>query len=70
MKNIVSALIFGSGSGGGGGGDNNYNNLDNLPKMNNHTITGNKSGNDYGLVNQDDSLTEAQMNALLALIPD
>ena len=49
MNNITAALIFGSGSGGGGGGGNNYNNLDNLPKINNHELKGNMSESDLDL---------------------
>lgn len=49
MNNITAALIFGSGSGGGGGGGNNYNNLDNLPKINDHELKGNMSESDLDL---------------------
>lgn len=49
MNNITAALIFGSGSGGGGGGNNNYNNLDNLPKINDHELKGNMSESDLDL---------------------
>ena len=69
MKGTVAwilSMAYTKKHGGGGGGTNDYNALSNRPKINNATMTGDKSGNDYGLVNQDDSLTTAQMNALLA----
>ncbi len=34
----------------GGGGTNNYNDLNNLPKINGETLSGNKSASDLGLV--------------------
>lgn len=34
----------------------NYEELDNLPKINDVTVIGNKNGNAYGLINSDDEL--------------
>ena len=36
-------------NGGGGGGSNNYNELSNLPKINGHTLTGDKTAEELGL---------------------
>lgn len=36
--------------GGGGGGTNNYNNLENLPSVNNVTLSGNKTSSDLGIL--------------------
>lgn len=55
-------------SGGGGGGTSNYNNLTNRPQVNSHTLEGNQSSSDLGLVGEDDELTTAQMSALIALL--
>ena len=52
---------------GGGGGTTNYNLLENKPSINGHELHGNKSASDLGLENP---LTQEQLNALLALIPD
>lgn len=51
-------------SGGGGGGTGNYNDLENLPKVNNITLIDNMSASDLGLASEKD-LTEKQ-NALTA----
>ncbi|MBR5180090.1 MAG: hypothetical protein IKW90_15035 [Lachnospiraceae bacterium] len=53
--------------GGGGGGTTNYNLLENKPSINGHELQGNKSASELGLENP---LTQEQLNALLALIPD
>lgn len=53
--------------GGGGGGTTNYNLLTNKPQINGHTLSGDQSASDLGL---EKPLTEEQLNALLALIPD
>lgn len=53
--------------GGGGGGTTNYNLLENKPSINGHELQGNQSASDLGLENP---LTQEQLNALLALIPD
>ena len=53
--------------GGGGGGTTNYNLLENKPSINGHELQGNQSASDLGL---EKPLTQEQLNALLALIPD
>ena len=40
--------------GGGGGGTDNYNELENKPKINNVTLSGNKTGSDLGLASTSD----------------
>lgn len=52
---------------GGGGGTTDYEQLQNLPQINSHTLTGDQSASDLGLENP---LTQEQLDALLALIPD
>jgi hypothetical protein len=54
--------------GGGGGGTTNYNALTNKPQINNVTLSGNKTASDLSLLGTNDSLTEAQMTALKALL--
>lgn len=54
-------------AGGGGGGTTNYNLLENKPQINGETLTGDKSASDLGL---EKPLTQEQLDALLALIPD
>ena len=61
LKEVIEA------GGGGGGGTTNYNLLQNKPQINGVTLTGNKTTDDLEL---EQSLTTAQLNALLALIPD
>ena len=39
-------------SGGGGGGTNDYEHLLNLPQINGHTLTGDQSASDLGLVSK------------------
>lgn len=56
-----------AGGGGGGGGTTNYNLLQNKPQVNGVTLSGNKTAEDLGLEN---SLTAAQMESILTLIPD
>lgn len=41
---------------GGGGGVTDYNDLTNRPSINNHILTGSKTGHDYGLANLEDVL--------------
>lgn len=41
-------------TGGGGTGTDNYNELENKPKINNITLSGNKSGSDLGLASTSD----------------
>lgn len=55
-------------AGGGSGVSLNYNQLINRPVVNEHTLEGNKTGSDYGLVDNADSFTAAQKAALLALL--
>lgn len=43
-----------NGGGGGGGGTDNYNDLSNKPKINNVTLSGNKSASDLGLATPSD----------------
>lgn len=62
LKEVIEA------GGGGGGGTTNYNLLQNKPKVNGETLTGDKSASDLRLVGEDDELTTDQMTALLALI--
>lgn len=50
-----------------GGGTTDYEQLQNLPQINSHTLIGDKSASDLGL---EKPLTQEQLNALLALIPD
>ena len=45
----LHGVAYGKGS-GGGGGTNDYNDLENKPKINNTTLTGNKTTTDLGLV--------------------
>jgi len=54
-----------AGGGGGGGGTTNYNLLNNKPSINGVTLTGNKTTSDIG-IDEDEPLTTAQMNSLLA----
>lgn len=61
LKEVIEA------GGGGGGGTTNYNLLQNKPQINGVTLSGNKTADDLQL---EQSLTTAQVNALLALIPD
>ena len=61
LKAVIEA------GGGGGGGTTNYNALQNLPKVNGHTLKGNMTSADLDI---DKPLTTEQLNALLALIPD
>lgn len=51
-------------SGGGGGGTNNYNALINRPKINGHTLEGDKSFEDLGL----ESLTSEQIQTLKRML--
>lgn len=46
-QRCVAVKQFG---GGGGGGTDDYNDLENRPKVNNVTLSGNKTGSDLGLV--------------------
>jgi hypothetical protein len=53
---------------GGGGGTNDYNSLDNRPKINGTTLSGDKSADDLDLMAEGDALTNDQMSALLGLL--
>ena len=55
-------------SGGGSGGTTNYNDLNNKPQINGHTLTGDKTGNDLGLLSVGDELTAQQTNTLINLL--
>lgn len=62
LKAVIEA------GGGGGGGTTNYNLLQNRPKINNVTLSGDKSSSDLKLVSEDDSLTAQQIAELKALL--
>ena len=54
-------LMWVNQTGGGGGADTNYNNLSNKPKLNNVTITGSQTPDDFGLLGKAaQSLTTAE----------
>ena len=59
-------VAYGKGSGSGGASD--YNDLSNKPTINDVALTGNKTGTDLKLIDEDDNLTPAQINDLLDLI--
>lgn len=61
LKAVIEA------GGGGGGGTTNYNLLTNKPKINGVTLSGDKSADDLNL---EQPLTNEQLTALLALIPE
>lgn len=61
LKAVIEA------GGGGGGGTTNYNLLQNKPSINGVTLSGNKTSADLSI---DQPLTEAQMAALIALLPE
>ena len=65
---ILSMAYTKKHGGGGGGGTNDYNSLNNRPKINGTTLSGDKSGDDLNLINGDDEFTSSQMNDLLSLI--
>ena len=54
MLKLIEGLYAGTASpaqgGGGGGGSSSYSDLSNKPKINNVTLSGNKTGSDLGLV--------------------
>ena len=55
IKTINDYSLLGSGNiniGGGGGGTDDYTQLNNLPQINSHTLTGDKSSGDLGLQEQ------------------
>lgn len=52
----------------GGSGTNDYNQLINRPKINGVTLSGDKVADDLDLVDQNESLTPAQLDDLLAMI--
>ena len=53
--------------GGGGGGTKDYEQLENLPKINGHTLEGNMTAEELGI---ESPLTQEQLSKLLSLIPD
>lgn len=56
--NLGDVFLNGGASGGGGGtGSSNYNDLSNKPKINNVTLSGNKTAADLGLATEEE-LTE------------
>ena len=66
----ILSMAYTKKHGGGGGGTNDYNSLNNRPKVNGVTLSGNKTGDDLDLVNEDDALTNEQMTALLGLLQE
>ena len=46
-------------SGGGTGGTTNYNNLTNKPQINGVTLEGNKTGEEIGLINENQGVENA-----------
>jgi hypothetical protein len=58
---IVGVRFIGSGTG-------DYNPLTNKPQINSVTLTGDKSSSDLSLIGTSDSLTQAQITALKALL--
>ena len=64
-----SAVPFaGGGSSGGGGSGIDYSLMTNKPMLNGTELDGDKTGSDYGLVDEDDYLTDQQINELIGLI--
>lgn len=61
LKEVIEA------GGGGGGGTLDYEQLENLPKINGHTLEGNMTAEDLGI---ESPLTQEQLTKLLSLIPD
>lgn len=73
VSNQTFSIKLGSkGSSGGGGGTSDYDDLDNKPKIEGVTLTGNKSASDLGLASSSDIpdvsdfVTEADMQTALA----
>jgi hypothetical protein len=64
--NIIK--IVGVSLGSGGGGTSDYPQLTNKPQINSVTLVGNKTSSDLGVVDASDSLTQAQIAALKALL--
>ena len=53
IRSFIAGRAVGE-SGGGGGGTNDYEDLSNLPQINNVTLKGNKSSSDLGLASSTD----------------
>ena len=71
MKGTVAwilSMAYTKKHGGGGGGTNDYNALNNRPKINGTTLSGDKSADDLELMAEGDALTNEQMSALLGLL--
>lgn len=51
-----------------GASTSNYNDLDNLPKINSHVLKGNKNGNELGLINSGDSLGISEIDRMFAAV--
>ena len=71
MKGTVAwilSMAYTKKHGGGGGGTSDYNALNNRPKINGTTLSGDKSADDLELVAEGDALTTDQMSALLGLL--
>lgn len=54
----VEELLIELNTGGGGGGTTNYNELENKPSINGHTITGDKSSEDYDIYSGTDDYNQ------------
>ena len=63
-SNVAACPFEGGSSGGGSGGTTNYNALNNKPKINGVTLSGDKTLKELGI----DTLTAEQMSALKRLI--
>ena len=50
-QSMVLGMLLGSGESGGGGGTKDYEQLNNLPKINDVELKGNKSLSDLGISN-------------------
>ena len=71
MKGTVAwilSMAYTKKHGGGGGGTSDYNALNNRPKINGTTLSGDKSADDLDLMAEGDALTNDQMSALFGLL--
>ena len=64
----ILAMAYTKKHGGGGGGTNDYNSLNNRPKINGTTLSGDKSSEDLGVMDQGDELDNDQINDLISLL--
>ena len=63
----LHGIAYGKGS-GGGGGTSDYTDLSNKPRINNVTLSGNKTADDLDLLDENDDLDTTQINTLLNLL--